>query len=91
MLDAIRGPIYGHDAYPTLEHKAAALADTIIRRHVFTDGNKRTGTEVLFQMLELNGRTLLAPDDEIVATVEGLAAGEMDFDGLLEWVRRRIR
>ena len=34
--------VAGHDAYPTLEEKAAALMHSLIRNHPFVDGNGRT-------------------------------------------------
>ncbi len=35
--------VFGKDAYPTVEEKAAHLLYFIIKNHPFTDGNKRTG------------------------------------------------
>ena len=87
----MRGPIFAVDRYPSLEEKACALAYAIIRGHVFVDGNKRTGTAVLFQTLELNGRTLESDQDNLVATIESLAAGSLDFEAFVAWVRAHLR
>ena len=76
------------ERYPTLEEKACALAYTIIRSHVFSDANKRTGAEALFLMLEMNGKTLLATDDEIVEKMEAIARNEMTLKDFVAWVRR---
>lgn len=35
--------VFGQDAYPTLEEKAAHLLYFIIKNHPFNDGNKRSG------------------------------------------------
>jgi len=46
-LDGIFGnvfqSVFGQDAYPTLEEKAAHLLYFIIKNHPFNDGNKRSG------------------------------------------------
>lgn len=90
-IDAVRYPVYGIDRYPSIEEKACALAHAVIRSHVFVDGNKRTGTAVLLQMLELNGRTLQVTEDDLVETIESLAAGDLTWEGFLAWVRARVR
>jgi death-on-curing protein len=90
-LDAIRGTVFGVDRSPTVEEKACALAYAVIHGHVFVDGNKRTGTEILYQMLELNGRTIVATDDEIVGIIESVGSGQLGVDVLVSWVRARLR
>ena len=35
--------VFGEDAYPTIEQKAAHLLYFIVKNHPFTDGNKRSG------------------------------------------------
>ena len=35
--------VFGEDAYPTVEEKAAHLLYFIVKNHPFTDGNKRSG------------------------------------------------
>jgi len=90
VLEAIAGAIFGVERYPSLEEKACAVAYTIMRFHVFVDGNKKTGLEVLFQMLELNGRTLLASDNELVEMAETCASGHIELEDLVHWVRQRL-
>lgn len=43
VLEIIRYPPFSGGPYQTISEKAAVLAWTIIRSHVFIDGNKRTG------------------------------------------------
>ena len=45
-----------HDAYPSLELKAAILLERLVRNHPLPDGNKRTGFAVAIRFLERNGR-----------------------------------
>lgn len=44
----------GEDLYPGAEAKAAAMLESIIIRHPWMDGNKRTGY-VLMELVLLNG------------------------------------
>lgn len=68
---------------------AAAYGFGLVRNHPFHDGNKRVGflTTVLF--LVLNGLDLQAPEDEVVRTMLGLAAGEVTEAQLARWIRQR--
>lgn len=85
-LGAITASPFGQELHPSLEEKACALAHAIIQGHVFRDGNKRTGLEVLMLTLELNGKALTADNDQIEETIESYAAGELEFEELVTWV-----
>ncbi len=63
VLNTIQYPLYG--MYTTLEEKASLMAWTIIRDHVFNDGNKRTGMVALETFIKMNGKTLFLTDNEI--------------------------
>ncbi len=47
--------VFGHEAYPTLLDKAAALMHSLAAHHLFFDGNKRTATAATIIFLERNG------------------------------------
>jgi death-on-curing protein len=70
---------------------AARYASAIIRNHPFLDGNKRTAFVAAAVFLEINGWSLSAPEAEVVALVEGLAARETTEATFAEWLRRSIR
>lgn len=90
-LDAVRGSIFGLDPYPTLVNKACAIAFTIATGHVFANGNKRTALAALLQMLELNGRALVATQDELVDVfAKGLATTQSARDEFGAWVEKRV-
>lgn len=72
--------------YNTLVEKAARLGFGIIKNHPFLDGNKRTGTHAMLTMLSLNGNELEYTQKELIAIILAVAAGETDYDGLLEWL-----
>jgi len=46
---------FGHDAYPDVITKAAALLQSIVNNHALVDGNKRLGWLASAVFLELNG------------------------------------
>ena len=72
---------------PSVFDLAAAYAFGIIRNHPFVDGNKRTGFLAAYVFLDLNGWELMAPEDEAVAAVLALAAGEIQEAGFSEWLK----
>ena len=63
VLNTIQYPLF--DSYPTIEEKSALLCWTIIRSHIFNDGNKRTGMVALETFLNMNGEIINASDVEI--------------------------
>lgn len=81
LLDAAaaraRSTVFGADAYPTLELKAAALVHSICRNHALVDGNKRLALVAGLTFLRANGvRHVLTQDDAfdlIVRVAEGSA------------------
>ena len=44
----------GHDAYPTVLDRAAALLHSIAMNHALVDGNKRLALAALLALLGLN-------------------------------------
>lgn len=67
--------LWGRDAYPGLDAKAAALLDSIVRNHALIDGNKRLGWLAAVVFYGLNGVTLDAPDDDAYDLVIAIASG----------------
>jgi len=94
VLEAIQYPLSDIDLYPSVAEKAARLAWTIIRGHVFRDGNKRTGMSALQAMIRLNGYRLDVTADEIVEIALGIAGGyeeDYSYEEFVRWVRSKIR
>jgi len=89
VLQEIQGSVFGHDPYPTLIEKAAAVAWRIIVTHVFHDGNKRTGMEACRQLLELNGYVMRIERQPIVDMALDIATGKVQFHEFLEWLKER--
>lgn len=72
-----RASVFGSDAYPTVEEKAAALLHSIVRNDALTDGNKRLGLAAVLAFLGLNGLRLRMTNDEAYAFVMAAASGEL--------------
>ena len=47
--------VLGVDAYESLDDKAAALLESVVRNHGLIDGNKRTGWTLFVLFLWVNG------------------------------------
>lgn len=75
---------------PDLCELAAAYLFGIVRNHPFVDGNKRTGFVAADVFLALNGLSVEAPQEDVVAFVLGVAAGEIDEDGATRFFRDHV-
>ena len=69
--------VFGHDAYPSLHTKAAALLHSLARNHALVDGNKRLAWLATAVFLALNGHDVHAPDDELFDFVIAVADGSL--------------
>ena len=55
--------VFGEDAYPQLEVKAAALLHSLCTNHALVDGNKRLAWAATIVFLMLNGRVIATPPE----------------------------
>ena len=67
---------------------AASLAFGLARNHPFNDGNKRIALVASFAFLEINGRSVTAPEVEVYEIFMALAAGELTEEQLADWFGR---
>ena len=72
-----RATVYGEEAYPDLDLKAAALLHSIVTGHALIDGNKRLGWVSVRLFYRLNHRDLRAPTDEAFDFVASIAEGSL--------------
>jgi death-on-curing protein len=66
---------------------AAAYAFHIAQNQPFLDGNKRTGLVAALVFLDLNGVTILDPQERLYDAMIAIAERRMDKDGLAELLR----
>ncbi|MBN9154011.1 MAG: type II toxin-antitoxin system death-on-curing family toxin [Microbacterium sp.] len=72
--------MFGEDAYATLDRKAAALLESLVRNHPLVDGNKRTGWTIMVAFLWINGWKHDFGTDDGFALVVGVAEGALGLD-----------
>lgn len=82
-----RVTVFGDDAYPTFEDKAAALLHSLVRNHALVDGNKRLAWAAARVFHLLNGRDLTYTVDEAELLMLQAAAGELDVPQIAGWLR----
>lgn len=70
--------LYGREAYPSLDEKAAALLHSLVRNHALVDGNKRLGWLAVVVFYGLNGVDLDVSDDNAYDLVVAMAVGELE-------------
>ena len=81
----------GHDLYPDLFSKTAALGHAVIHNHPFLDGNKRIGYEAMRLMLRLNGFDVHASVETAFGFVMGMTAGKLTEQAIADWLKRHSR
>lgn len=74
--------VYGVEAYPSLDEKAASLLDLIVRNHPLGDGNKRLGWLATVVFYGVNGTELEAPDDPAYDLVIAVASGHLEVEAI---------
>lgn len=72
--------VFGVDAYPGIDEKAAVLLESLVSNHALVDGNKRIGWLATVVFYGLNGVTLNAPDDDAYDLVVAIASGASNRD-----------
>lgn len=70
--------VFGEDAYPSLEQKAAALLHSLARNHALVDGNKRLALAATIAFLGVNGRRLTLTNDQAYDLVIAVAEGQLN-------------
>ena len=80
----------GVEFYPDVIDEAAVLCVRLARNHPLPDGNKRVAYLALVEFLARNEVTWMPPSvDETVATIEGVAAGQVSEEELAAWLRKQ--
>jgi len=70
-----RASVFGEDAYPDLQSKAAALLLSICTNQALVDGNMRLALAATIVMLGINGWTLTFTNDQAYDLIIDAAAG----------------
>ena len=83
--------LFGEDAYPTLELKAAVMVESIILNHPMVDGNKRSSWLALNLFVELNDFEIIATQDEVFDYVLDVANKRIDSEQSAERIKNHLR
>ncbi len=81
----------GIERFPSPFAKAAALMESIIQRHPFVDGNKRTGLKSGAFLLFLAGYELTPSPEVLTHVTLEVAEHRLDVDGLARWLEENSR
>lgn len=78
--------VFGDDAYPTFEDKAAALLHSLVGNHALVDGNKRLAWSAARIFCLLNGRDLIYTVNEAEELMLSAASGQLDVPQISAWL-----
>jgi len=78
----------GRDLYEDLFLKAAALLDSLIRKHPFVDGNKRVAIVSTALFLQKNGYSLSVDNEELVQFALDCAQSKNSLKEITTWIER---
>lgn len=92
VIVAVQSKLFGMDLYPSMHLKAALYAHHIITRHIFIDGNKRTGLKAAFFFLRINDfhQFQAIAVNELVAIAIGIAEGKIDLSEITSWLEKKF-
>jgi death on curing protein len=88
LIAAIERPwqaSFGREHFASPFEKAAALMESIIRRHPFVDGNKRTGTASASYLLSTLGYDVDAEQRELEDFAVNVARGDLEITEIARW------
>lgn len=81
----------GEDLYPSPAAKAGAIMESIIIRHPWVDGNKRTGLGLALLLLRKAGFRVEASQDELYDLTIAVAEGRFSAAEIQAWLDPRLR
>ena len=79
---------FGREHFISPFEKAAALMESIIRRHPFVDGNKRTATASASYLLSTFGHEIEADQQDLEDFAVTVAEGNLEIVGIALWFEK---
>ncbi|RKQ34907.1 type II toxin-antitoxin system death-on-curing family toxin [Kocuria tytonis] len=80
--------LWGREAYPWLDQKAAALLESLVHHRPLVDGNQRLGWLATVVFLDLNEVWIEAPDDDVHDLIIAVASGRSTLQHSAEMLGR---
>lgn len=94
LLAAIECPwqaSFDQEHFVSTFERAAALMESIIRRHPFVDGNKRTATATASYLLSTFGHEIESEQQDLEDFAVSVAVGGMEATEISHWFERHRR
>lgn len=94
VLDAIQYPLFDSYIYPNFIDKVAILTWTINEGHVFNDGNKRTSTFIMLELIRINNFQINTSNQELIEISIIIASSKQNnytYQDFVNWLSKRIR
>ncbi|GAA1155923.1 type II toxin-antitoxin system death-on-curing family toxin [Microbacterium oxydans] len=82
--------MFGTDAYPAFEEKAAALISSVAQNDALFDGNKRISLYLIFIFIRLNGYEVTFTNDEAFDLVLDVAQSRLDLNQIAQVIAEHI-
>ena len=79
------GSSFRREHFPGPYRKAAALCESLIQRHPFVEGNKRTGVTMGAYLLSTFGYEVEATQQELEYFGVEVARGALDLEEIAQW------
>jgi len=90
IIEIVSSDMFGKPLYPEIWDKSGVYCFNIIANQIFHDVNKRTGLESALLFLELNGYSVNATDNELIAFATDVASGKFTFAETQRWFKERL-
>ena len=90
LLSALNRPFAtfdGEELHKTINEKAAALIESLVKNHAFIDGNKRTGYVIMRLFMMQNGFDINASYTEKYDFVIDIASGKSEIHEIVNWIK----
>ena len=87
LLEAPQLTAFGVEQYEGVHKKAAVYMRNVIADHIFTDGNKRTGTTLAGIFLARHDYMLTAKPKEFEDFAVSVATDHLEVPEIAEWLR----
>lgn len=81
----------GENLYHSEFERAAAIGESLIINHPFIDGNKRTGFLGMFALLNFEGLTLSASEEDAYQKTIDISTGLLKFEEIVEWLKANTK
>jgi death on curing protein len=77
---------FGSELFETPYQKAAAIAESIVRNHVFNDANHRTALAAVRFVLAFSDLTISASHDEEIQIIRDVEQEIRDVQNFSQWI-----